>query len=133
MMEVVSKTGKLLAEQEKVFDLISDFQNIARYVPPEKLENVQINGDEVIFEHPEQGKLVFQIEKKEPYKLIKYVGSLKDQSFYMYLQLKSVEAYDTRFRITLRAEVPSVLAWALKGKVQKMIDDMVDRIEKIYG
>lgn len=132
MFQAESRIGKISVNREEMFDLVSNFENIPRFVPPEKLNGIAIKEDALTFSMPETGEMTMTIEKKEPHELIKYAGNFRDQKFFLYVQMKSPSPGDTRFKITLRAEIPSMVGWALKGKMQTMLDELVTRIEKIY-
>ena len=133
MFQVESKICKINADREEMFELISDFSNIPRFIPQEKLAGIKTDKGTLTFSLPETGEMTMIIEKKEPYDLIKYCGNFRDQTFFLYLQLKSPNPGDTRFKITLRADIPSVVGWTVKGKMQTMLDELVSRIEKIYS
>ncbi len=133
MFQVESKIGKIAAQQEDVYGIISDFSNIPRFIPPEKLEGIKTEKEALTFTLPETGEMTLSIEKKEPFSLVKYIGNFREQTFLLYIQLKSPTPGDTRFKITLRADMPSVVGWAVKGKMQTMLDELVNRIEKIYA
>jgi hypothetical protein len=133
MFQVESRIGKISADRDEMFALISDFTNISRFLPEEKLKGIQAEKESLTFTLPETGEMTMKIEKKEPPELLKYAGVFKEQTFYLYLQFKSPSPGDTRFKITLRAEIPSMIGWTLKGKMQTMLDGLVEQIEKIYS
>jgi|GEM_PF-5975738 len=131
MFQVESRIGKIAAGQEDIYEIISDFTNIPKFIPPEKLEGIKTEKEMLTFNLPETGEMTLSIDKREPSSLVKYKGNFRDQLFYLYIQLKSPSQGDTRFKLTLRAEIPSVIGWSIKGKMQTMLDDLVGRIEKI--
>ena len=132
MFQIESKIGKIQVQQEEAFNIISDFSKLSEHIPSEKLKGIKSEKDSLTFSLPETGEMTIYIEKREPFSLVKYAGKFKEQNFYLYIQIKSPSAGDTRFKITLRAEVPSVVGWTIKGKMQTMLDELVTRIEKIY-
>ena len=48
--------------------------------------------------------------------------------FTFWVQLKEVSASDTRLRLTLHAQIPLMLRLMLKGKIQKGLDEMAERL-----
>lgn len=131
MFQVESRIGKIAAQQEDIYRIISDFTNIPKFIPQEKLQGIKAEKEVLTFNLPKTGEMTLGIDKMEPSSLIKYKGNFRDQNFYLYIQLKSPNPGDTRFKLTLRAEMPSVVGWAIKGKMQTMLDELVGRIEKI--
>lgn len=132
MLQVESKIGKIERNQEEIYELLSDFNKASKLFPPDKLQGAIIEQDRVVVTHPEAGKIEFSILQKEPPSLIKYSGNLQNNyNFFLWMQLKSLTELDTRFKITIKLEVPSMIGWALKSKLKNMLDEMVDRIEKM--
>ena len=131
-MQVESRIGKISRDAEDIYPLLSDFTKAATMMPQDKLKDAVIEVDRVKVNHPEAGDIEFKIMEKTPYSQIKYSGVIKNSfDFFMWLQLKTVADHDTRLKITIRAEVPSVIGWTIKGKIKEMLDQIMDRIEKI--
>ncbi|MFW5805703.1 MAG: SRPBCC family protein [Bacteroidales bacterium] len=126
-LEVISKTGKIPYQSERVYTFLSDFRNFDRLVPPdaggwsstEDTCRFKIKGQEIGME----------IMDREPNKTIKIRGA-EDSSFpfLFWIQLKEVAAYDTRTRLTLHADVNMMLKLALKKQLQKALDQLVDQM-----
>lgn len=132
MFQVESRIGKINTDREEMYALISDFTNIPRLIPEEKRHGITAEKESLTFTLPETGEMTMRIEKKDPPEMIKYAGVFKEQTFFLYVQFKSPSPGDTRFKITLRADIPSMIGWTLKGKMQTMLDELVGQIEKIY-
>lgn len=132
MFQVESRIGKMTANREELYALISDFTNIPQLLPEDKRKGITAERESLTFSLPETGEMTMRIEKKEPPDMIKYAGAFKEQTFYLYIQFKSPAPGDTRFKITLRADIPSMIGWTLKGKMKTMLDELVGQIEKIY-
>lgn len=131
-MQIESKIGKINRNQEDIYALLSDFSKAASMLPPDKIKDAIIEPDSIKVSHPEAGDIEFSIIEREPSSLVKYSGVIKKSfDFFMWVQLKSVSPGDTRIKITVKAEVPSMMGWAIKGKIKGMLDQLIDRIEKM--
>ncbi|MBP5583215.1 MAG: hypothetical protein J6X43_04595, partial [Bacteroidales bacterium] len=64
------------------------------------------------------------ILEKEPYKTVK-IGTEGNDMFRIWIQLKQIAPYDTRIRVTLRANVPLIARPMLKkAKLQDFVDNL---------
>ena len=53
--------------------------------------------------------------------------------FNLWIQLKQVAPYDTRMKITVKAELNMMMKMLLKDKLQKGIDAMADQIAMAFN
>jgi carbon monoxide dehydrogenase subunit G len=131
MDEFVSDVVKINRSAEQIYNLMADmsfFSQIASTAQIKEIEDFQSTADTCSFKVKgmEAG---IQIIEREPYKTIKYTG-YKDIpiDFFVWLQLKEIDADDTRVRIVLKAKLNLMMKTLLKGKIKKGLDKVVHQI-----
>ena len=131
-MEIESRVGKIQANQDKIYELIADFNNLGKYVPQDKVEDFTSDSDSCSFTVDKIGKFGMRIIEREPTKLIKIANddSVPFQ-FNMWIQLKNVEENDTRVKVTLKAELNPMMNMVAKKPLTTFVDTLVDRLEQI--
>ncbi len=128
-MEVVSKTGKIESNEDKVYSFLADFNHFRELMPGDKVSNWSSDTDHCHFSVAGIGETGLRIIEKQPFKLIKI--TTEDNSsmhFLLWIQLKQVAEKDTRIRITLRADLNPVLEAALRKSLQSFVDNLTDQI-----
>jgi len=131
-MQIESKIGKIKRNSDHIYNTLSDFTKIEQLIPPDKIKDASFSSNSCKINLPEMGNVEISIIEKETNALIKYEGNIQQSfSFYLWLQLKSLNENDTRFKITIKADIPKLIAFAVKGKIKTALDDMVDKIENI--
>lgn len=130
-LEAVSKIVKIGSSDQRIFAFWTDLRNISRMVPPEA--GAEINATENSCTVTVKGQ-TFEIKiiEKEEFKLVK-IGTEEGTSmgFTMWLQFKSLSAFETAGRITVRADVPLLMRPMLKGKLNEGIDKLADAMKMI--
>ncbi|MFO7789881.1 MAG: SRPBCC family protein [Bacteroidota bacterium] len=126
-LEIVSKTGKIPNQSERIYNFLSDFRNFDRLVPPDA-EGWSSTEDTCRFNIKGQS-IGMEIIDRVPHKTIKIRGA-EDSSFpfLFWLQLKEIAAYDTRVRLTLHADVNMMLKMVMKKQLKKALDQLVDQL-----
>jgi carbon monoxide dehydrogenase subunit G len=133
MMTVESKIGKILRPAEEIYSLLSDFTKIAPLIPKEHINNFHATQDSCTFEIEKYGSMEIRIVNREPFALIKYSGGENTpMQFNFWIQLKEVVWGDSRIKLTLKAEVPKVMQFMIKGKIEKALNDLVDKISSMH-
>lgn len=131
-MKIESRIGKIEAKQDKIFKLISDFNNLGKYVPNDKVEDFTSDTDSCSFKVEKIGKFGMKIIEREPSKTIKITN---DDSvsfkFNMWIQLKEVSKIDTRVKVTLDADLNPMMKMMAKKPLTSFINTLVDKLEQI--
>ena len=129
MMTVESKVGKILRPAEEIYAILSDFRKIESLVPKDQVKNFTATEDTCSFEIEKAGTMEIKIINREPFALIKYTGggSIPLQ-FFFWVQLKEAAPGDTRLKLTLKAEIPQMMQFMVKGKIEKALNDLIDKI-----
>ncbi len=127
-----SKIGKVSLSSERIFNFISDFNNLKDYIPADKISNWQSTSDSCHFTVSGMGDVGMKIVEKKPFDLVKVAGDgLGKHDFNLWIQIKEAAEEDSRVKITLKAEVNPVMKLMVAKPVQKFLDMLVDSFEKM--
>ena len=122
--EYVSKITKNSCQDQQLFDFVSDFRNLASMLPAEVKDKVSVTSETITIQAMQSMSITLSILEKEPYKLLK-IGTEGNEMFRIWIQLKQIAPYDTRIRVTLRANVPLITRPMLKkAKLQDFVDNL---------
>ncbi len=134
MKRYESKQQQLLLPAEQIFTLISNFENLTPAVA-DKVEEWQATPISCSFKA--KGftvKLRFD-DLQEP-KLVKIVAaedSAMPIDFAFWIQLHSVSAYDTRFRLVLDVELNMMMKMMVGGKIEKGLNQAAEGIAAAFA
>ncbi len=132
VLEITSRVGKIQANQEKIYTLLSDFSNLGEFVPHDKVDDFFSDVDSCSFTVEKIGKFGMRIIEREPSKIIKIANDENVPfQFKMWIQLKEVSDADTRVKVTLRADLNPMLKMVAKKPLTTFVDTLVDRLEQI--
>ncbi len=136
----ISETKFITAPQERVYDRLSNLENLEEYfdpiridelkknypdAPDIKLDNFRATADECSFTVSSVGKIGVQITEREPSKLIKLTGSQTIPfKFTCWVQLLPTGPKTSKVKITLQAELNPMI----KMMVDKHLKEGVNRI-----
>ncbi len=134
MKRYESKQHQLLLPAQQIFALISNFENLTPAVA-DKVEEWQATPISCSFKA--KGftvKLRFD-DLQEP-KLVKIVAaedSAMPVDFAFWIQLHSVSAYDTRFRLVLDVELNAMMKMMVGGKIEKGLNQAAEGIAAAFA
>ena len=122
--EYVSKITKNSCQDQQLFDFVSDFRNLASMLPAEVKDKISVTSETITIQAMQAMSITLSILEKEPYKLLK-IGTEGNEMLRIWIQLKQIAPYDTRIRVTLRANVPLIARPMLKkAKLQDFVDNL---------
>lgn len=128
-MKLESKIGKIENSDERIFNFLSDFENIKKLVPEDKVENWESGEDWCTFNVNPVGKTGVKIIEKEEFKLLKFTSIEESQyNFFFWLQLKQVSENDTRVKLTLDVNLNAMLQMMAKKPLKEFLDKLVDQL-----
>lgn len=123
--------------QEIVYNYLSNFENLSKYVneglldkiteqvPQIKVSDFESDADSCRFQVSGMGQAEIRIIEREPAKTIKISsGGNMPMSIVFWIQLMPVEAYKTKLRLTLDAE----MSMMIKMFVGKKLDEGINRL-----
>ena len=127
-----SKIGQVNASTSSVYAVLTNLENLQRFkevIPQDKIKELEINKDSIRFKVEGLGlKITIKIVEKEENKLIKYGAENIPIPLNAWIQLKEVDAHDTRMRITIKTDVPMMLRMMLNAKMQTSLDQAIDML-----
>jgi hypothetical protein len=124
---------------EVVFNYLSDFSNIAKYlsedllsavtenIPQVNIKNFQSDKDSCNFEIGGIGNAELRIVERTPFTTIKIVGQGSlPLELKLWIQLLPVDTYQTKLRLTLHAEMGMMIKMIVGNKLEKGVDQLAD-------
>ena len=127
--------------QEIIFNFLSDFGNLSKYVnedlltkmteqvPQIKISDFESDADSCRFQIAGMGQAEIRITEREPYKTIKIIstGSLP-VGIVFWIQLLPVGAYQTKLRLTLDAEMSMMIKMMVNKKLEEGVNRFADML-----
>jgi carbon monoxide dehydrogenase subunit G len=133
MLKIESKIGTAHKPGKKIYEFLSDFNNLSEVIPADKVNNWEATENTCSFNVTGVGSVQMEIVEKEPYKLIKLEGEgLKNSTFTFWIQLKEMAENDTKVKLTLKAEVPMMIKMMAQKPLKQGMDMIVDRIDELF-
>ncbi len=119
----------IAASAEDIFAFLTDLTNLDPLIPHDRVKNWHSEPESCSFSAPPAGDITLKITGKEPHHLIKVEpeGSTPI-GFRFYIQLKEVAENDTRFKLTVKAELNAFMKGMIKPQLQKGLDQIVDTL-----
>jgi len=113
--------------QEDIFTFLSDFNNFTPLIPADKVEGWRVEGEECYFKIPNVGDVSLKIIEKEAPNTIKIAPAGKVPfEFNFWVQLKSVAPYDTKMKLTIKADLNMMMKMVAKKPIQNGIEAIAD-------
>jgi hypothetical protein len=137
----VSDVKIIRNNQEVIYNYLSNFENLSKYVnegllekmseqiPQIKISNFESDADSCRFQISGMGQAEIRIIEREPFKTIKISssGSLP-VSIVFWIQLLSVDAYETKLRLTLDADMNMMIKMMVNKKLEEGINRFADML-----
>lgn len=121
-----SEIKTISSGEEVVFGLISDLNNLQLLKDDprvqEKLSDLTFDTDSCNFSVDMLGKIGFRIVEREPYKTVKMELYDVPMQMNFWIQLKQVADNDTKMKLTLKAELPTMVKMMVDGKLKEGIN-----------
>jgi carbon monoxide dehydrogenase subunit G len=116
-----------------VYDFLSDFSHFEHLLPPDKVTDWESEGDSCRFKVNGVGELGLRIVDKEPGKTIKYSADGKTPfNFFLWIQLKEVSPADSRVKITIKADLNSMMKMMVSSHINKFLVILTEAIAKYH-
>jgi carbon monoxide dehydrogenase subunit G len=127
--------------QEIIYNYLSNFENLSKYInegllekmteqiPQIKISNFESDVDSCRFQISGLGLAEIRIIDREPFKTIKVTssGSLP-VSITFWIQLLPVDAYETKLRLVLDADMNMMIKMMVNKKLEEGINKMADML-----
>lgn len=141
MTKYVSDIKIIQNNQEIVYNYLSNFENLSKYVnegllekmteqvPQLKISNFESDADSCRFEIGGLGQAEIRIIEREAPKTIKISssGSMPVEIVF-WIQLLPVGPYETKLRLTLNAEMSMMIKMMVNSKLEEGINRLADML-----
>ncbi len=132
MTKYESDIKTISSNEEVVFNVLSDLTNLEKLRQinelSDKLKDAQFDKDSCKFTIDGLGQAGFRIIEREPYKTIKFESENSPFLVNIWIQLKQVAENDTRMKLTLKAEIPTMVKMMVDKKLKEGINKIADVI-----
>lgn len=122
-----SPVKTIAASQEAVYTKFSNLTNLAAIkdrIPQDKIKDFEFDNDSVCFSVSPIGTLGMRIIERDPMKTIKFQSEKSPIQFNLWIQLISTGPYETKVKLTLKAE----LSMFIKPMVSKPLQDALNKM-----
>ena len=129
-IKLESKIGKLNSDCDRIYNLLSDCNNFQKITANDRIKDWHSDSDSCSFAINEVGSVVFRIVERRPNELIKFsVENAQAENIFLWMQLKSVTACDTRVKITAKLDVNPVMSVFITKPVKNLLNKIVETLE----
>jgi hypothetical protein len=134
-----SKQKQLFKPQAEIYAMLSDLTQLEKYaaaLPAEhkdKIKDLSFTPDSVSFTIDPIGQVILRIVDYETPKMLKFGADNFPIQFNFWIQLVGVADYDTRMKLTLKADIPFMLKPMIGNKLDDGIERMADMIAMIVN
>ena len=122
------------SNEEVVFGLLSDLNNlqIIKTNPDftNKVKNLQFDADSCSFVVDGLGKMGFRIVEREQFKTVKLAAEHAPVEVNVWIQLKQIAENETAMKLTLKAELPSMIKMMVDKKLKEGINIIAEILAK---
>lgn len=129
-----SSIKKINANDAEVFGVLSDLSRLEALrdkIPQDKIKDAHFDADSVQFKVDMVGTIGFRIVDREPNKTIKFQAENTPFEVNFWIQLKQVAENDTRMKLTLKAELPTMIKMMAGNKLQEGIEQIAEVLTRL--
>ena len=119
----------IAASQEAVYNKFSNLSNLESIkdrLPEDKIKDFEFDNDSMSFSVSPIGTLGLRIIEREPFKTIKFESEKSPIQFNLWIQLISTGPYETKVKITLKADLNPFIKPMVSKPLQNALDKMAD-------
>lgn len=127
MLKLESQIKTLKVPEETVYRMLSDFRNFDRMAHDQEIEGWQSTQDNCRFRVKYMGNVGIRIVDRRQFDTIKMEGEGNVPfRFTFWIQLKQLDYYDTKMRLTMHARLNFILKLFMKRSLKKFINELAD-------
>ncbi|MGQ8337666.1 hypothetical protein ACUNWD_14045 [Sunxiuqinia sp. A32] len=140
----ISETKYIGHNQEIIFNYLSNFENLSRYInegllekateqiPQIKITDFESDSDSCRFNLSGMGQSEIRIVNRDPHKTIKVESSGGlPIGITFWIQLLPINAYQTKMRLTLHAEMSMMIKMMAGKKLEDGINRLADMLAQL--
>ena len=135
MKSYESHIAKVAADASAIYSVVSDLRNLERVrdlIPQDKVQEFETDVDFIRLKVDGLGqKIIIRIVDRIENDTVKFgIENLPiDGNFW--IQVKQVAPHDSRIKLTLKAELPMMIAMMAGNKIQEGIDQAADMMAQM--
>ena len=122
------------SNEEVVFNILSDLNNLKDILDQTaitgKVKDLQFQSDSFSFVVDGFGKMGFRIVESEPFKTIKLQSEHAPVEINVWIQLVQGAENDTQMKLTLKADLPTMIKMMMDKKLKEGINLIADVLAK---
>ena len=112
-----------------IYERLADMRSLSSLIPPDKVKDFEATSDECSFTVDKIGRMGLKIVDRKENDFVKYGANGTVQfNFNIWVQMKEVAAYDSRIKVTLKADLNPMMKMLVNKHLQKFVDMMADAI-----
>lgn len=134
MKKFESSIKQIPYAQEAVYRNISDLSNLERVrdrIPEDKVKDFSFDHDSVSINVPPVGQITLKIVEREEPKCVKFETVQSPMPFNLWIQVLPVNETTSKMRITVKADIPFMLAAMVSGPIQDGVEKIADALALI--
>lgn len=117
---------------DNIYAKLSNFNNFGGIMPPQVVSNWSSTEDSCRFSVDKIGEVGLRIVERQVNQLVKYTADGATRfNFYLWVQMKEVAAYDSRIKVTLKADLNPMIKMLAGSKIQEFVDQLATAIARI--
>ena len=129
MAKIESKIAKIKSPDNKIYAFLADFNNFENLIPADKVKDWKSDGETCSFNVDGIGNAGLKFVEKEEFTLLKITSDGSTPiSFFMWIQLKSVDENETAVKITIDPQVNVMMMGMVKKPLKEFVDMLIDRM-----
>ena len=114
-----------------IYTKLSNFNNFGGVLPPDKVSDWQSTEDTCRFSVDKIGEVGLRIVDRILNSTVKYTADGSTRfNFFMWVQMKEVAPYDSRIKVTLKADMNPMIKMMVGSKLQTFVDGIADAISR---
>ena len=134
MTKFESSIREIQAPQQKVYDLLSNLENLEKVrdrVPEEKLKDFSFDHDSLSVNVPPVGSISMRIVEREEPKTIKFETEQSPVPFNFWIQLLPVTNDSCKMKLTIKAELNPFIKTMVQKPLQEGLEKIADALQMI--
>ena len=134
MTKFESTIKHIQAPQQKVYDMLSDLNNLERVkdqLPEDKLKDLAFDSDSVSVTVPPVGSLTLRVVNREEPKTIRFETEQSPIPFNLWIQLLPMDEASCKMKLTVKAELNPFIKGIISGPLQEGLEKIADGLTMI--
>ncbi len=134
MKKFESSVKQVPYSQEAVYRNISDLSNLERVrnrVPEDKVKDFSFDHDSVTVSADPVGQITLRIVERDEPKCVKFETTQSPMPFNLWIQVLPVNENTSKMKVTVKADIPFMLAGMVAGPIQDGVEKIADALAKI--